>query len=211
METIACLHTTKSSIAVFEEALRALDYDGIQLLHRVESELLAGAIEGQKVMPDVAASIQQILVEMCQHADAVIVSSTTLGEVAWDETPFSKPVLRVDVSLAKLASRYHGPILVLCTSDASMAMTTRLFSAFIPAERLCVELVPRAWAWFNNNDIAGYHREIARYIQQRPESPLGCIVLAQLSMAGAEKYINSTLAVLTGPSVSLQMAIEAIY
>jgi len=211
MATIACLHATRSSIEVFEETLRTLDYDGIQLLHRVESELLAGAVEGREVTPAVAASIQQIIAEMCQHADAVIVTCSTLGEVVWDEKQFSKPVLRVDASLAKVASRYHGSILVLCTADASMAMTTRLFSTFIPAERLCVELVPRAWAWLNNNDITEYHREIARYIQQRPESPLGCIVLAQISMAGAEKYINSTLAVLTGPSVSLQMAIEAVY
>ncbi|MGE9550263.1 hypothetical protein ACQPT2_03355 [Erwinia amylovora] len=192
------------------QIVQQLDYEDIQLLHRVESELLASAIAASEVTPAIAETTRQIIEEMCQHADAVIVTCTTLGVVAWDAKQFSKPVLRVDASLAKVASRYHGSILVLCTAESTMAMTTHLFEAFIPGDRLSVELIPRAWAYFNGGDIEGYHREIASYIQQRPECSLGCIVLAQASMAGAEKYINSTLAVLTGPTVSLQTAIEMI-
>ncbi|WP_158781384.1 hypothetical protein [Pantoea sp. BAV 3049] len=211
MAIIACLHAARSNIDVFEEALQTLDYEDIQLLHRVESELLASAIEANEVTPAIADTTRQIIEEMCQHADAVIVTCTTLGAVAWDAKQFSKPVLRVDASLAKVASRYHGSILVLCTAESTMGMTTHLFTAFIPGDRLSVELIPRAWAFFNAGDIEGYHQQIASYIQQRPECSLGCIVLAQTSMAGAEKYITSTLAVLTGPSVSLQAAIETIY
>lgn len=211
MAIIACLHAARSNIAVFEEALLALDFEDVQFLHRVESEWLDKAVEANEVTTDIAENIRQAIEELCLHADAVIITCTTLGVVAWDATQFSKPVLRIDATLAKAASRYHGSILVLCTAQSTLESTTHLFEAFIPGNRLVVELIPRAWAYFNGGDIEGYYREIAHFIQQRPECPLGCIVLAQASMAGAEKYINSTLAVLTGPQVALQTAIEATF
>lgn len=211
MATVACLHAARSNIAVFEEALRALDYVDIQLLHRVESELLDRAAEANEVTPEIADATRVAIAELCEYADVVIVTCTTLGMAAWDAKQFSKPVLRVDTTLAKAASRYQGSILVLCTAHSTLESTTHLFQAFIPGDRLAVELIPRAWASFNSGDIEGYHREIAHYVQQRPECSLGCIVLAQSSMAGAESYINSTLAVLTGPQVSLQAAIETLF
>ena len=208
MTVIACLHAARSNIDVFENALSALDYEGVQLLHRVESELFDEAVARQQVTPAIMAATRQAIAELCQQADAVIVTCTTLGVAAFD-TPFAKPVVRIDATLAKIASRYHGTILVLCTAHSTLESTTQLFSAFIPAERLVVELIPRAWAWFNQGDIQGYHQAIADYIQQRPECTLGCIVLAQASMSGAERFIHSTLAVLSGPQVSLQAAIDA--
>lgn len=210
MAIIACLHAARSNIDVFETALRSLDFGDIQLLHRVEDGLFDQAVAANEVTPAIAAATRRAIEELFEHADAVIVTCTTLGVVAWDAKQFSKPVLRVDATLAKVASRYHGSILVLCTAHSTLEATKQLFEAFIPGERLAVELIPRAWAYFNHDDIEGYHREIAHYIQQRPECSLGCIVLAQASMAGAEKYINSTLAVLTGPQVCLQAAIETI-
>ncbi|MDN4625992.1 MULTISPECIES: aspartate/glutamate racemase family protein [Erwinia] len=210
MATIACLHAARSNIVLFEEALQALDYDEVQLLHCVQSELLTQAAEAGEVTPDIEAAVSHILDELCQQADAVIVTCTTLGVVALDPKRFSKPVIRVDAALAKAASHYHGAVLVLCTAHSTLAATTRLFEAFIPGSRLAVELIPRAWAFFNQGDMDGYHREIAHYIRDRHECALGCIVLAQSSMAGAAKQINTTLAVLTGPETSLQAALEAI-
>ncbi|CCG87254.1 aspartate/glutamate racemase family protein [Erwinia piriflorinigrans] len=209
MTVIACLHAAQSNIEVFEQALNVLDEDDIQLLHRVEGELFAQTQVEQAVTAPVISATRKVIEELCQQADAVIVTCSTLGIAVWD-AQFSKPVLRIDATLAKFASRYHGTILVLCTAQSTLESTTRLFNAFIPGDRLYVELIPRAWAWFNQGDIEGYHREIAHYIQQRPDSALGCIVLAQASMSGAEKWINSTLAVLSGPQVSLQAAIDAL-
>lgn len=210
MATIACLHAATSNIALFEEALRTLDYDDIQLMHRVESELLTRALEAGEVTTEIATEVRDILNEACRYADAVIVTCTTLGVVALDAKLFSKPVICVDAALAKAASHYQGTVLVLCTAHSTLASTTRLFRAFIPGDRLSVELIPRAWAFFNHGDIDGYHHEIARYIRERHECALGCIVLAQSSMAGAASCISTTLSVLTGPETSLQAAIDAI-
>lgn len=162
MTIIACLHAARSNIEVFEQALGALGYEDVQLLHRVESELFDQAIAQQHVTPEIAAATRQAIEELCQQADAVIVTCTTLGVAAY-EVAFSKPVVRIDATLAKIASRYHGTILVLCTASSTLASTTQLFSAFIPGERLVIELIPRAWAWFNQGDIDGYHQEIALY------------------------------------------------
>lgn len=209
MAVIACLHAAQSNIEVFEQALSALDEDDIQLLHRVEDALFAQTQGDRAMSAPVISATRKVIEVLCQQADAVIVTCSTLGVAVW-EAQFSKPVLRIDATLAKFASRYHGTILVLCTAQSTLESTTRLFNAFIPGDRLYVELIPRAWAWFNQGDIEGYHREIAHYIQQRPDNPLGCIVLAQASMSGAEKWIHSTLAVLSGPEVSLQAAIDAL-
>lgn len=210
MAIIACLHAANSNIEVFDEALRALDYEDIQLLHRVESHLFDQALAQNNLTPDIIADTRQAIAELCEQADAVIVTCSTLGLAVW-EAKFSKTVLRIDATLAKHASRYHGNVLVLCTASSTLESTTCLFNAFIPDNRLIVELVPRAWAWFNQGDIAGYHQAIADYISQRPECALGCIVLAQASMSGAATLINSTLAVLTGPQISLQDAIDSLY
>lgn len=209
MAVIACLHAAQSNIEVFEQALSALDEDDIQLLHRVEDALFAQTQGDRAMSASVISATREVIEALCQQADAVIVTCSTLGVAVW-EAQFSKPVLRIDATLAKFASRYHGTVLVLCTAQSTLESTTRLFNAFIPGDRLYVELIPRAWAWFNQGDIEGYHREIAHYIQQRPDSPLGCIVLAQASMSGAEKWIHSTLAVLSGPQVSLQAAIDEL-
>ena len=207
MAVIACLHAVRNSIDVFEEALRDLDYPDVQLLHRVENELFEQVLAQKEVTDDVIQATRQAITELCEQADVVIVTCASLGMAVW-QAEFSKPVLRIDATLAKVASRYHGNILVLCTAQSTTEYAAHLFSAFIPGDRLQVEMVPRAWAWFNQGDIAGYHQVIADYIRERPDGSLGCIVLAQASMCGATKLIHSTLAVLSGPQVSLQAAID---
>ncbi|WP_338564794.1 hypothetical protein [Erwinia sp. E_sp_W01_6] len=142
MAIIACLHAARSNIAVFEEALNALEFEDVELLHRVESQWLDQAVEASEVTPEIAEHVRQAIEELCQHADAVIVTCTTLGVVAWDARQFSKPVLRIDATLAKAASRYHGSVLVLCTAQSTLESTTHLFAAFVTGDRLAVELIP---------------------------------------------------------------------
>lgn len=209
MAVIACLHAAESNIAIFENALSSLDYDDIELLHRVESGLFDRVLAENSMTPDIISDTRKAIAELCEQADVVIVTCSTLGVAVWD-AQFTRPVLRIDATLAKYASRYHGTVLVLCTAHTTLESTTRLFSAFIPGDRLVVELIPRAWAWFNQGDIAGYHQVIADYIAERPECALGCIVLAQASMSGAASLVSSTLSVLTGPQVSLQAAIDSL-
>ncbi|MCX8960188.1 hypothetical protein EHW64_03080 [Erwinia psidii] len=209
MATIACLHGAESNIAVFEEALSALADSQTRLIHRVESELLASAIAVGKVTGMIADAVRRIVQELCGQADAVLITCTTLGVVAKDACLFSKPVLRVDAVLAEAASRYEGNIVVLCSAPATLASTRELFSTFVADDRLSVALIPKAWDFFMQQDIAGYHRKIAAYARQYMHTSPGCIVLAQSSMTEAARQVDAEVPVLTVPRASLLAAIAA--
>ncbi|PIJ51704.1 hypothetical protein BL250_04230 [Erwinia sp. OLTSP20] len=211
MATIACLHAARSNIALYEAALSTMDYQDIGLLHRVESDLLQAVMSANGITPEIDAAMQQSVSELCSVADAVIVTCTTLGAICTNADAYLKPVLRVDATLAKQAACYHGHVLVLCSAAATLASTRLLFETLLPQGQCSVEQVPDAWEIFCRGDIPGYYQAIASYIHSRPQRALACIVLAQVSMAGAARFINTTLAVLTGPQISLQAAIEAIY
>lgn len=79
MTVIACLHAAESNIDLYEQSLRALDEDDIQLLHRVESDLFAQTQTESAVTPAIVAATRQAIEALCQQADAVIVTCTTLG------------------------------------------------------------------------------------------------------------------------------------
>ncbi|OON40388.1 hypothetical protein BTJ39_08210 [Izhakiella australiensis] len=210
MTIIACLHAARSNIEVYEAALKAMDYEDVELLHRVESDLLQLAIDANAITPAIAEATHNSIDELCSAADAVIVTCTTLGVACASGRTYAKPVLRVDATLAKQASRYHGHVLVLCSAPSTLAPTKALFDAWLPAGKCSVELVPGAWEIFNRGDLPGYYQAIANYIQTRPDGALACIVLAQVSMAGAAAWINTTLSVLTAPQITLQAAIDAL-
>lgn len=210
MTIIACLHAARSNIEVYEQALAALEYEDVQLLHRVESELLQAVVNANAITPAIIDATNRAIDELCDAADLVIITCTTLGVVGGGGRKYSKPVLRVDGTLAKQASRYHGRALVLCTAPTTLAPTKAMFEAWLPPERLTIELIDGAWDIFNSGDMDAYHQAIAHHIESRPECPLACIVLAQASMAGAEHYINSTLAILSGPQVTLQAALDEL-
>lgn len=210
MIVIACLHAAESNIGVFEEGRGALGDSEIRLIHRVENELLSGAMAAGKVTEAITADTRQIVQELCAQADAVIITCTTLGVVAEDAQSFSKPVLRVDAALAEVASGYEGQVVVLCSAPTTMTSTRELFSAFIAEERLSVALVPQAWARFMQQDISGYHQHIATSIRRYLHNAPGCIVLAQSSMAGAAQEIDSDVPLLTVPSVSLLAVVNLV-
>ncbi|MEW5289389.1 hypothetical protein ABW286_09375 [Erwinia papayae] len=210
MTIIACLHAAESNIAVFEQALPLAGAGAVRLLHHVESELLARATAAGEVTREIAEATRHILQQLCQQADVVIVTCTTLGVVASDSRLFSKPVLRVDAVLAGVASRCEGHIAVLCTAPGTLASTRQLFETCIAPDRLSVTLVSEAWERFTRQDSAGYHQQIAASARQCLAQSPGCIVLAQSSMTGAEALFDSPVPVLTVPSASLRAALDAV-
>ncbi|WP_433977596.1 hypothetical protein [Erwinia sp. E_sp_B01_9] len=134
--------------------------------------------------------VRQAIEELCQHADAVIVTCTTLGVVAWDASA---------VQQTRIADRCHAgksgvTLSRLCSGAVHRAKylesTTTSLRCLCHRRQAGRGANPRAWAYFNDGDIEAYHREIAHYVQQRPECALGCIVLAQASMAG-QKNIST--------------------
>src|SRR5262245_10403545 len=101
---IACLHTAESNIAVFDQALAALDRGNtISLRHIVRADLLADAEQAGGLTHDIAAQTRSALEELSGDADAVLLTCSTLGpSIHADERA---AILRVDAALAEEAVR----------------------------------------------------------------------------------------------------------
>ncbi|MBP2171335.1 hypothetical protein J2125_004527 [Erwinia toletana] len=207
---IACLHAAESNIALFQQSLQQLAAPGVTLAHQVEAQLLADAEQAAAMTPEIIGMTQRVIAELCQQADAVIISCTTLGGAAAESHRFSKPVLRLDATLVDQAFSGSHHILVLCTAPTTLAPTRALFLQRQSASRqVTVACVPDAWAQFKAGNLAAYHRCIAGhasdYLAQHRDCD--CLVLAQSSMSDAVGYINTRVKILTGPTASLQAAI----
>ncbi|MCU5772430.1 aspartate/glutamate racemase family protein [Erwiniaceae bacterium BAC15a-03b] len=209
---IACLHAAESNIALFEKSLQQLATPDVTLLHQVEAPLLADAERAAAMTPAIIRATQQVIAELCQQADAVIISCTTLGVAAAESQRFSKPVLRLDAALVEQAFTGSRNIVVLCTAPTTLAPTRALFLQRQSATRqVTVECVPDAWTQFKAGDLAAYNRCIADYADDylSRHRECDCLVLAQSSMSEAAGEINTAVKILTGPTASLQAAVNS--
>lgn len=205
---IACLHAAESNIAVFEQSLAQLAVAHVTLHHTVAADLLAAAEQAGGMTPAVTQATLERIHPLCQQADAVIVSCTTLGAAA-EGMIFSTPLVRLDAALAEDALRDSQHLLVLCTAPTTLASTQALFQQRCgEAQRLQVVCVPEAWTQFKAGEITACHRTIADFALSAlaQDSTIDCVVLAQSSMSGAQPLITG-VKVLTGPDASLRRAI----
>jgi hypothetical protein len=125
---IACLHTAKSNVPVFESALRELDLIGVELRHSVRPDLLAAAEQAGGLTPAIAQRTRDALRALCADADAVLLTCSTLGPaVAEAAATTSVPLLRVDGALARQAVRDGGKIVVLCAVETTLEPSRHLF------------------------------------------------------------------------------------
>lgn len=210
---IACLHASESNIAVFEQSLPPRAAGKMSLFHQVEAQLLAAAEQAGAVTPELLDKTRQVIARLCQQADAVIVTCTTLGIAAADAALFSKPVLRIDAALADSASVASSKLMVLCAAPTTMDSTRQLFQQRQTAsQQLIIECVPDAWPLFHAGDTDAYHRHIAAYADQQLalQPDIDCLVLAQSSMSGAAGLIRMPVNILSGAQTSLQAAINLI-
>lgn len=76
---IACLHTAASSVAVFDDAGRALGLAAGTLCHAVRADLLAAAERAGGMNPAIEARTGQALLGSGEEADTVLLTCSTLG------------------------------------------------------------------------------------------------------------------------------------
>lgn len=205
---IACLHAAESNIAVFEQSLVQLGVPQVTLQHTLAADLLAAVEQAGGMTPAITQATLERIHPLCQQADAVIVSCTTLGAAA-EGVRFSKPLVRPDAALADEALRSSQHLLVLCTAPTTLASTQALFQQRCgETQRLQVACVPEAWTQFMAGDFAACHRSIADFTLSAlaQDSTIDCVALAQSSMSGAQPLIKG-VKVLTGPDASLRRAI----
>ena len=212
MPRIACLHTADSNIQVFDMALQGLGIKGVELRHSVRADLLAAAEQAGGLTPGIAERTAGVLRGLCDGADAVLLTCSTLGpaaEAAAAAAPV--PMFRVDATLAREAVRGGGKVAVLCAVQTTMEPTRLLFErkARATGAEVVMHFVPGAWAVFKAGDRSRYLSMVAVAADKAFQGGAAQVVLAQASMAGAATLAIGGRVPLTSPAVGLAAAIKA--
>jgi hypothetical protein len=201
MTLIACLHSAKSNIALFDAACPP----GARLMHSVRPEFLASAEAAGRLTPAIRDLTRDALFALACEADveAVLLTCSTLGP-AVEGIASPIPCMRVDAALAEAAVRAGGRVVVLCTVETTLAPTQALFAAAAAKTGASIEmaLVPGAWDARKAGDLAGYHAMIAAAAEAAFASGAAEVALAQASMAPAAALCAGRQP-LTSPSIGL--------
>ncbi|MGW7238213.1 aspartate/glutamate racemase family protein [Streptomyces sp. NPDC054804] len=207
---LALLHTSPLHIPVFE-ALRDEDHPGLGLRHLVAPELLARARrEGpEAVAPEVTAALERAATDGVR---TVLCTCSTIGEVA--ERAAGKvgvPIIRGDRPMAAAAVTAGPRVAVLATVESTLAPTLALIEdearrADRPI-RARAQVVADAWTHFEAGDIEGCARLVAAAADAVTDADV--IVLAQASMASAQRLTTTAVPILSSPRPGLAAAARA--
>ena len=210
---ITCLHTAESNVAVFDAAAHALGIPKGVLRHEVRAELLAAAEAAGRLTPEIVQATASALLELCDDADAVVLTCSTLGPaIAAIEGAARVPVLRVDGALAEKAASVGGKVIALCAVETTIRPTTALFAEAARRSGASVEvrLVPGAWALFKAGDNDGYLTAIANAADAAYDEGASIVALAQASMAGAAGLVKKGPKPMSSPTAGLAAAMERV-
>ncbi|MFE1751699.1 aspartate/glutamate racemase family protein [Streptomyces anandii] len=214
MPTLALLHTSPLHVPVFD-ALRDEDHPGLRLRHLVDEELLSRAREeGPEAVRDEARAVLDRAV--AEGARAVLCTCSTLGAVAETEgarAGRTVPVLRLDRPMAAEAVALGPRVLVVAALESTLAPTVALVDeeARRAGRPVTVRtlLADGAWPRFESGDTAGYVREVAAAVDTAA-GHADVVVLAQASMAPAQRLTTATVPVLSSPRPGLAAAVRAL-
>ncbi|MFI8193498.1 aspartate/glutamate racemase family protein [Streptomyces sp. NPDC085946] len=201
---LALVHTSPAHVPVFD-ALRDAHHPGLELRHFVDEELLSRArADGPDAVADDVRAVLRRAVS--GGARAVLCTCSTLGGVAEAAAAGAGvPVLRVDRPAAAAAVAAGPRVVVLATVRSTLAPTVALVEeearrAGRPVE-VRTRLVAGAWDRFEAGDTEG----CARLVAATADAVAGAdaIVLAQASMAPAERLTRTVVPVLSSPRPGL--------
>ncbi|MET9441277.1 aspartate/glutamate racemase family protein [Streptomyces sp. NPDC006610] len=205
---LALLHTSPVHVPVFD-ALRDEDRPGLRLRHLVDEDLLVRARRDgpEAVAGDVRALLDRAVAD---GARAVLCTCSTLGGVA-EAAGAAVPVLRVDRPMAAAAVAAGPRVVVLAALASTLGPTVALLEeeagAAGRAVQVRTELVAGAWACFEAGDIEAYVGLVAAAADAVTGADV--IVLAQASMAPAQRLASTAVPVLSSPRPGLAAAAEA--
>jgi hypothetical protein len=145
------------------------------------------------------------------EVDAVLLTCSTMNRaypaVAEALAEHAVPVVQIDAPMMEAAVAHPGRVLVVATHGPTVESTCQLLEetaaragrrvAYVPLS------VPQAWACLAEGDVAGHNRWLEEGIRGAlAENPgVGCVVLAQLSMA---------LLVLSSANLSAELGVPVL-
>lgn len=183
----ACLHTSITNIAVYEQACPP----GVALSHFVNADLLKrGSVE---LTNAIKAETRAELARLNSGVDGVLLTCSTLRPAV------QKPAVSADQLLAdELGEKGAGKTVeVLFCNPGTAAASTSLFSGVPGIKNLKMRQIPKAWDAF----LEGREQDYYALIQDAAEeTEADILVLAQSSMAPA---LAPREGLLSSPTVSL--------
>ncbi len=172
---------------------------GVQLVNAgndaVQLNFMAAHARGEPVPP--AANIEAFVryahdLEGLGEVDAILITCSTMNRAytAVQEALADKalPVLQIDAPMMERAVEHGGPVLVLATHGPTVKSTSDLLDETARARAKMIETVevslPAAWEHLARGDVSHHNDVLADAIREQCQlRPIGCVVLAQLSMA----------------------------
>ncbi|MEY8713274.1 aspartate/glutamate racemase family protein [Mangrovibacter phragmitis] len=216
MIRIACLHTAPGNETLFEQAAQDTGLPAGCLKHTVMPQLLRTAEASGGLTSALEDDVIRVLLALSHHADAVLLTCSTLGPAVDklnQRSPVSIPVLRVDRALAQAAMAQGKRTVVLCATQTTVEPTRVLFelSRQQPEQELETRLIPGAWDAFLQGDQILYHERIIAAVQRALTEGAECVALAQASMSSVSKYLPACSPVLTSPHLALEQLKQRLF
>lgn len=203
---VTLVHTADSHRATFD-AVRDRIAPGADLTHVVRCDWLARARDG--VSTDLANEIAAVV---RAAGGPVLCTCTTIGAVAE-----AAGALRVDGPMMQAAAGIDGPVVMAYCLDStwqpSLSMLERALAAAGHRETVHPLCLAQYWPLFEAGETEAFTAVIAGEIRQAVVEldHLGCVVLAQASMAGAAALLSDLgVPVLSSPELALRAVLDAI-
>ncbi|WP_192964436.1 hypothetical protein [Phycobacter azelaicus] len=195
MAALTLFHTTDAHVKTFDRL--APDAD---LIHVVRADWLDRAKGG--IDTDLR---QEILQAIAAVKGSSLCTCTTLGTIAEEA---GAP--RIDWPMMQAAAEIGGPVMLAYCLESTRAPSTALLErAFMQQEKNPeIRSLPLTGLWhhFTDGNTDRFHQQIAEWVATSLSlvSDTSCVVLAQASMAGATRYIESNVPVLASPEIAMR-------
>lgn len=201
---ITLLHTAEVHRATFD-ALRDRLAPDVELVHHVRTDWLERARKH---------GIRQGLIDEITEAvgatqGPVICTCTTLGEVAG-----TLGAIRIDAPMMQKAAATGGPILMVYALEITYQPSLSLLEAALQDAGTPTEVLPlfigQFWPLFEAGQTQAFIACVAGAVRDAvAHNKVGCVVLAQASMAAAAPMLaDLELPVLTSPESALRAALK---
>lgn len=189
------------------DALRDRIAPGVAMHHNIRTSWLVRARDG--IGPDLAEEIRH---EVTQARQPVICTCTTIGPVAE-----AAGAIRVDQPMMRAAAETGGSVLMAYCLESTLRPSRELLETAMltVGNRAAIELLPltELWPLFEAGDTAAFDEAMARAIRAKFDETagIGCVVLAQASMAGAtERLEDLPCPVLSSPELVMRAGLARL-
>lgn len=193
MTVLGFLHTSPVHVPTFDALVR-VSCAAARVCHVVDEQLLA--LARLRAPEAVTGAVRDRLNELTGlGADVICCTCSTIGHIAEAEADsVPVPVLRVDRPMARRAVELGPRVGVVAALDSTLEPPRALIleeAGRVGAEvSLMLVTATGAWGCFEAGDYDAYLGSIASQAR-RIASSVDVIVLAQASMAAAERYLTA--------------------